>query len=83
MNTRLFIRFVSAESNGINMAAEIKPVPSVATSSSPSGRGNQKKPILLHKIEGYDEEVNQAVLLPGEDGVIAVCDDRYFNQTYL
>jgi len=58
------------------MAAEIKPVPSVATSSSPSGRGNQKKPILLHKIEGYDEEVNQAVLLPGEDGVIAVCDDR-------
>lgn len=59
------------------MAAEIKPVPSLATSSSASARGNQKKPILLHKIEGYDDDVNQAVILPGEDGVIAVCDDRY------
>ena len=58
------------------MAAEIKPVPSLATSSNTSARGNQKKPILLHKIEGYDDDVNQAILLPGEDGVIAVCDDR-------
>lgn len=58
------------------MAAEIKPVPSIATSSSTATRGNQKKPILMHKIEGYDENVNQAIILPGEDGVIAVSDDR-------
>lgn len=58
------------------MAAEIKPVPSIATSSSTTTRGNQKKPILMHKIEGYDENINQAIILPGEDGVIAVSDDR-------
>jgi len=56
------------------MAAEIKPVPTLATSAA---RANQKKPVLLHKIEGYDDTVNQAVLLPGEDGVIAVCNDRF------
>lgn len=57
------------------MAAEIKPVPTLATSSS-AVRSNQRKPILMHKIEGYDETVNQAIILPGEDGVVAVCDDR-------
>lgn len=57
------------------MAAEIKPVPTLATSASAT-RANQKKPILLHKVDGYDDTVNQAVLLPGEDGVIAVCNDR-------
>lgn len=57
------------------MAAEIKPVPVLATSAT-AARSNQKKPILLHKIEGYEETVNQAVILPGEDGVVAVCDDR-------
>jgi hypothetical protein len=60
------------------MAAEIKPVPILATSAAAT-RSNQKKPILLHKIEGYEETVNQAVILPGEDGVVAVCDDRYYN----
>ena len=53
----------------------IKPVPILATSAAAT-RSNQKKPILLHKIEGYEETVNQAVILPGEDGVVAVCDDR-------
>lgn len=59
------------------MAAEIKPVPTTATTNSASNRANQKKPVLLHKVEGYDDAVNQAVLLPGEDGVIAVCNDRF------
>lgn len=58
------------------MAAEIKPVPTLATSTA-TARPNQKKPILLHKVEGYEETVNQAIILPGEDGVVAVCDDRY------
>jgi len=30
----------------------------------------------MHKIDGYDDEVNQAIIIPGEDGVIAVSDDR-------
>lgn len=57
------------------MAAEIKPVPNQGGSSVGS-KANQKKPVLIQKIEGYDDTVNQAIIIPKEDGVIAVSDDR-------
>ena len=59
------------------MAAEIKPVSSSSAAGGSSRTTSLKKPILLYKIEGYQDDVNQAVIIPGEDGVIAVCDDRF------
>lgn len=55
-----------------NMAAEIKPAP-----ANPSDRFNStKKPVLLSKLEGCNDDVNQAIFIPGQDGVISVSDDR-------
>lgn len=54
------------------MAAEIKP----ATQTN-DRFCTTKKPALLVKLEGCNEEVNAAVLIPGEDGVISVSDDKY------
>lgn len=55
-----------------NMAAEIKP----ATASSSDKFSSTKKPVLLSKLEGCNDDVNAAIIIPGEDGVISVCDDR-------
>ena len=55
------------------MAAEIKPAPGVNQDKFSSNR----KPILLHKLEGCNEDVNDARIIPGVDGVISICDDRY------
>lgn len=55
------------------MAAEIKPAP-----RTPNDRfSTTKKPALLNKLEGCTDDVNAAVVIPGEDGVISVCDDKY------
>lgn len=54
------------------MAAEIKPAPDVAQDKFYSSR----KPILLSKLEGCNDDVNAAVIIPREDGVISVSDDR-------
>ncbi|KAJ9583262.1 hypothetical protein L9F63_022395 [Diploptera punctata] len=54
------------------MAAEIKP----ATASSSDRFSSTKKPVLLSKLEGCNDDVNAAIIIPGEDGVISVCDDR-------
>jgi len=35
------------------------------------------RPVLLNKIEGHSDTVNSAVLIPKEDGVITVSEDRY------
>ncbi|CAI9719886.1 repeat and FYVE domain-containing 2-like [Octopus vulgaris] len=51
------------------MAAEIKPV-------SLGKQGNVRKPVLVNKLEGYSDNVNMAVFIPHEDGVISICDDR-------
>jgi hypothetical protein len=51
------------------MAAEIKSV----DNQSP---GFQQKPDLLNKIEGFIDEVNCAAIIPREDGVISVSEDR-------
>lgn len=54
------------------MAAEIKPAPRSANDRF----STTKKPELLSKLEGYSDDVNAAVLIPGEDGVISVSDDK-------
>ncbi|XP_022920553.1 WD repeat and FYVE domain-containing protein 2 [Onthophagus taurus] len=53
------------------MAAEIKPAMHTNERFCTT-----KKPQLLVKLEGCNDEVNAAVLLPGEDGVISVSDDK-------
>ncbi|TRZ02739.1 hypothetical protein DNTS_005423 [Danionella cerebrum] len=45
------------------MAAEIQPRPL------------SRKPVLLSKIEGFQDVVNSAVIIPKEDGVISVSQD--------
>lgn len=47
------------------MAAEIQPKPLT------------RKPILLQRVEGSQEVVNMAVIVPKEEGVISVSEDRY------
>lgn len=46
------------------MAAEIQPKPLT------------RKPILLQRVEGSQEVVNMAVIVPKEEGVISVSEDR-------
>uniref|UniRef100_A0A668AN13 WD repeat and FYVE domain containing 2 n=1 Tax=Myripristis murdjan TaxID=586833 RepID=A0A668AN13_9TELE len=46
------------------MAAEIQPQPQT------------RKPVLLSKIEGFQDVVSTAVIIPKEDGVISVSEDR-------
>lgn len=53
------------------MAAEIKP----ATQSN-DRFCTTKKPVLLNKLDGCNDEINAAVLIPGENGVISVSDDK-------
>lgn len=57
------------------MAAEIKPAPRSANDRF----STTKKPELLNKLEGCNDDVNAALLIPGEEGVISVCDDKYVN----
>lgn len=57
------------------MAAEIKPAPRSANDRFCT----TKKPELLNKLEGCNDDVNAALLIPGEEGVISVCDDKYVN----
>ncbi|GAB6030951.1 WD repeat and FYVE domain-containing protein 2 [Chamberlinius hualienensis] len=52
----------------LKMAAEIKPAEAAAK------LGGSRKPQLMNKIECSD--VNMAVIIPGEDGIISVGDDR-------
>lgn len=35
-----------------------------------------KRPSLVSKIEGHKSTVNDAVIVPGEDAVISVSDDK-------
>lgn len=54
------------------MAAEIKPAPRNANDRF----STVNKPELLSKLEGSADDVNAAVLIPGEDGAISVSDDK-------
>ena len=51
------------------MAAEIKPT---------NGRenGNVRKPVLINKVDGFNDDVNMGVIIPREEGVITVSDDK-------
>ena len=50
------------------MAAEIRPGVKFATN---------RKPVLVGKVEGFTEDLNDAQLIPGEDGVITAGDDKF------
>ncbi|MCJ8739505.1 hypothetical protein PDJAM_G00048080 [Pangasius djambal] len=39
-------------------------------------RPQNSRPILLNKIEGHQDSVTAAILIPKEDGVITVSEDR-------
>lgn len=52
------------------MAAEIKPSP------KRNERFSTKRPELLSKLEGSSDDINAAILVPGENGVISVSDDK-------
>jgi len=54
------------------MAAEIKQ----QGGSMEGERSGLPKPELIHKLEGCTDEVNGAVLIPGEQGVISISSDR-------
>lgn len=54
------------------MAAEIKP-----GQRNTNDRFSTKKPELLSKLEGTSDDINAAILIPGENGVISVSDDKY------
>lgn len=54
------------------MAAEIKP----ASGSSGDKFSTTKKIVLLSKLEGSNDDINQAIIIPGQEGVISVSDDR-------
>ena len=40
------------------------------------GSDNVRKPQLLRRLEGHLEEINAAVILRNEDGVVSVSDDK-------
>lgn len=55
----------------VEMAAEIKPGPGL------NDRFNTpKKPVLVSKLDGFGDDVNAGLLVPGEETVITVSDDR-------
>lgn len=60
------------------MAAEIKP----ATQSN-ERFCTTKKPILLSKLDACSDEINAAVIIPGEEGIISVSDDKYVKSKIL
>lgn len=62
---------VCQESQTQKMAAEIKP----ATQSN-ERFCSTKKLVLLAKLDGCQDEINAAVLIPGEEGIISVSDDK-------
>jgi hypothetical protein len=35
-----------------------------------------KRPTVLSKLEGHNDTVNEAVIVPGEDAVISGSDDK-------
>lgn len=53
------------------MAAEIKPI-----RSQPAKPVTTDKPVLVSKLEGSGDDVNQGIMLDGGTGVISVSDDK-------
>ena len=38
---------------------------------------SERKPVLIDKIDGIDNDILGAVILPKEDGFISISDDKY------
>lgn len=45
--------------------------------AEPQPKALTRKPLLLNKVEGSQDVVNMAAIVPKEDGVISVSEDRY------
>ncbi|XP_077299813.1 WD repeat and FYVE domain containing 2 [Arctopsyche grandis] len=60
------------------MAAEIKPVGRGGGGGSGSGAAAAAgaRPQLINKLEGCQDDISAAAIIPGEDGLISVCDDK-------
>ncbi|KAJ7401968.1 hypothetical protein BTVI_90729 [Pitangus sulphuratus] len=48
--------------------------------AEPQPKALTRKPLLLNKVEGSQEVVNMAAIVPKEDGVISVSEDRYWKR---
>lgn len=59
-------RSPSSSPPALPMAAEIQP------------KALTRKPVLLSKVEGSQDVVSMAAIVPKEDGVISVSEDRYW-----
>ena len=67
--------FSSAQSRGaVGGGAHGAPPPPMAAEIQP--KPLTRKPILLQRVEGSQEVVNMAVIVPKEEGVISVSEDR-------
>lgn len=55
------------------MAAEIKP----AQRNCDDRFNSERKLELLNKLEGSGDDINAAIFIPGENGVISVSDDKF------
>lgn len=60
------------------MAAVIRDSRSTNASSSSQNavRGGERRPILIDRLDDFQSEINAAIVLPKEDGVITICDDK-------
>lgn len=52
-------------------------MPAGPMAAEPQPKALTRKPLLLNKVEGSQEVVNMAAIVPKEDGVISVSEDRY------
>ena len=48
----------------------------MATDTQVERQGSTRKPQLINKLEGCSDDVNMAIIIPKEDGVISVSEDR-------
>lgn len=61
----------------LRFVQKLSPVPSLefrVRMASPLPKS--KRPSLLSKLEGHSDVINAAIIVPGEDAVISVSDDR-------
>lgn len=58
-------------------AAAVPAGPVAPMAAEPQPKALTRKPLLLNKVEGSQEVVNMAAIVPKEDGVISVSEDRY------
>lgn len=61
------------------MASKIKGIGEGSVQTSPTHAGVESSSgrlELVGKVEGYDDSVNMAVIVPREEGVICISDDR-------